>query len=233
MKPIIRLIDEFTESVSGSHFASINKTFNHLEEFMQTSRANVESLLKKRKRQGKITSIDQTLKSLAGNIFSNLVELLFLRAKQNGDLPQDIFIDKKTSAFKKLASELTIHIGGETQKPDCDLIFYNERNSKIVILSLKTSLRERAGQSYRWKLLLDVACDKGNKVAKKYGISYQGKNPPVFCFATTNFYNEINKPQQRGVMKFFDGAFIAKNKVESSVVRKMSTFLPFIVDNLK
>lgn len=81
----------------------------------------------------------------------------------------------------------------------------------MLILSLKTSLRERAGQTYRWKLLMEIATNE-NPVKEKYEIAYDAEKIPLVCFATTNFYDEIDNPQQRGMLKFFDESFIAKRK---------------------
>lgn len=40
-----------------------------------------------------------------------------------------------------------------------------------MILSIKTSLRERAGQTYKWKLLMEIATTE-NPIKEKYNISY-------------------------------------------------------------
>lgn len=78
-------------------------------------------------------------------------------------------------------------------------------------MSLKTSLRERAAQTYKWKLLMEIATSKDCSIKEKYNISYNVKNLPIICFVTINFYDEINNPQQRGMLKFFDKTFLAKN----------------------
>ena len=49
-----------------------------------------------------------------------------------------------------------------------------------------------------------------NSIKEKYNISYQPDKMPIICFATVNFYDEINNPQHRGMFKFFDKSFIAK-----------------------
>ncbi len=73
---------------------------------------------------------------------------------------------------------------------------------KCLILSLKTSLRERATQTYKWKLLMEIAYSD-SKLKEKYDIVYDPPILPLVCFATINFYNEIDRPQQRGMFKFF------------------------------
>jgi type II restriction enzyme len=134
----------------------------------------------------------------------------------------------------------TIRLGdGERQKPDCDLIIYSYRKNvkelqsrdssdleesypKCIILSLKTSLRERAAQTYKWKLLLEIANDGGSRIREKYGITYNIPEIPLICFVTINFYDEINSPQQRGMLKFFDRAFLAK-RVDRQLEENLAT----------
>jgi len=92
-------------------------------------------------------------------------------------------------------------------------------------------LRERAGQTYKWKLLLEIA-NSCNEIKDKYGIEYKGKSIPLVCFATVNFYNEINNPQQRGMFKFFDKAFIAKPIKHDNFIADFSTLPAFIKEHL-
>ena len=102
-----------------------------------------------------------------------------------------------------------------------------------MILSLKTSLRERAGQTYKWKLLLEIAnSDSAIEIKEKYNLSYKGKEMPLICFATVNFYNEINNPQQRGMFKFFDRAFIAKPNINADFISNMSDIVDFITEEM-
>ena len=76
-----------------------------------------------------------------------------------------------------------------------------EELKRILILSLKTSLKERVGQTYKWKLLLEIATSE-NEIKNKYNISYNGNIMPLVGFITVNFYNEVNQPQHRGMFKF-------------------------------
>ena len=99
-----------------------------------------------------------------------------------------------------------------------------------MILSLKTSLRERVGQTYKWKLLMEIA-RSCNEVKEKYNIKYNPNNTPLIAFATVNFYNVINNPQHRGMFKFFDKSFIAKN-IDADFIDKMSTLPNFVNENL-
>jgi len=147
-----------------------------------------------------------------------------------GNIRPDIFITSQKSKVPSFDEISTINVDGETQKPDCDLVIYslNLDNTlkKCMILSLKTSLRERAGQTYKWKLLMEIATSENN-VKDKFNITYEPDVMPLVCFATVNFYNEINQPQQRGMFKFFDKAFIAKN-IDADFISRMSSLPKYI-----
>lgn len=136
--------------------------------------------------------------------------------------------------MKQLGGYTTIKIGDETQKPDMDLVFYKQESGELigcVIVSLKTSLRERAGQTYKWKLLLEIAsCE--NAIKDKYRIQFDVTKAPKVCFATINFYDEINQPQHRGMFQFFDGAFIGK-PIESDFIQKLSGLFAFANSQLQ
>jgi len=97
-------------------------------------------------------------------------------------------------------------------------------------LSLKTSLRERAGQTYKWKLLMEIATSD-NAIREKYNISYNPKVVPIICFATTDFYDKINQPQFRGMLKFFDASFIA-DRIDSNFESRMSSLPGYVNDSL-
>ena len=129
---------------------------------------------------------------------------------------------------------VTIKVGDEIQKPDMDLILYslkeNKDLDKCMIISLKTSLRERAGQTYKWKLLMEIATTE-NSIKEKYDIQYDQEIMPLVCFATVNFYNEINNPQHRGMFKFFDQSFIGK-PIQSSFISNLSSLFDFANLNL-
>lgn len=120
--------------------------------------------------------------------------------------------------------------------PDCDLIIYSyqidsevDQLDRWIILSLKTSMRERAAQTYKWKLLLEIANDNSCKIKEKYNISYNFEKAPLICFVTVNFYNEINNPQQRGMLKFFDRSFLAKELDSSlSFISPLSDLVLFV-----
>ena len=231
MEPPLRLLDDFLSNSDKDYQSAIRDSFDHIYEFMRNSQDEGERILENRIDKGEITDASQAKKSIAGHMFSNMMRYIFIKNKEAGNIFGSIFIATKAIAVKKLGEDLVVHIGEETQNPDCDIIIYNEETKKIIILSLKTSLKERAGQTIKWKLLLEIATSK-NEIKKKYDISYHGRQMPIVCFGTVNFYNEINQPQQRGLLKLFDASFIAKTNVKSDIVISMSELPNFVNENL-
>ncbi len=229
MKPTLEGIEKFVENDKDIKKAW-KEVFNHLNTILVNAKSKVEDLLEERKKQGEINDIRQSMKSIAGNAFSYSLVYIFLKNKLSENIREDIFITTKKSEVKNFDKIATINVGDETQKPDVDIIIYTKKENdyvdKCIILSLKTSLRERAGQTYKWKLLMEIATSK-NEIKDKYNISYDVEEMPLVCFATVNFYNEINNPQHRGMFKFFDKAFIAK-PIKENFISPLSELVDFV-----
>ena len=202
---------------------------------MLNSKDAVEKLLKERVDRNEIKYISQARKSIAGSAFSNLIIWVFLKNKESKNIDKDIFITNKISQIPHFQELFYIKVGEETQKPDVDLVIYRLDSKQnlvsCLILSLKTSLRERAGQTYKWKLLMEIA-NTESSIKEKYNIVYNPPIQPLVCFATVNFYNEINNPQHRGMFKFFDCAFIGKNIQTGDFIKPLSYLLDYIREQL-
>ena len=232
MKPAIKLIDKIINSSSDKKSVA-NKwknIFNSLYEILTNTKSDVDILLNKRKEERKIENISQARKSIVGNAFSNLIVYVFLKNKEQGNIRDNIFITSKLSEIKNFNKISTIKVGNETQKPDVDLVIYTKKDDNSVkhciILSLKTSLRERVGQTYKWKLLMEIATTE-NPIKNKYKIEYNSDKMPYICFATVNFYNEINNPQHRGMLKFFDKSFIGKS-INNDFISSLSNLVDYV-----
>lgn len=214
---------------------SYKEVFNHLYNYLVDCKEQVDILLQERLEKGDIKDINQTRKSIAGNAFSSLIVWTFLKNKEFGNIDNNIFITSKISQIPNYKDLFLIKVGEETQKPDVDLVIFSLDSNKVLkkclILSLKTSLRERAGQTYKWKLLMEIA-NTNSSIKEKYDISYNPPFTPLVCFATINFYNEINNPQQRGMFKFFDCSFIGKNVKTDDFIKPLSYLLDYISENL-
>ncbi|MCR4421216.1 MAG: BsaWI family type II restriction enzyme [Exilispira sp.] len=230
MKTILEKIEKLITEKKATWESAFNKIYDVLIE----AQDEVRKILNNRQKKNKIKDVSQAMKSIAGNAFSNCIIYLFLKNKIEGNISQDIFITSKKSAIKGFENIATIKVGEETQKPDADIIIYTKKENgtinKCIILSLKTSLRERAGQTYKWKLLMEIATTK-NPIKEKYNISYNVSEMPLICFATVNFYNEINNPQHRGMFKFFDKAFIAK-EINDTFISPLSNLIDYIKEKL-
>lgn len=230
MQPILNLIEQDLRNNK-----LLQEVFNNLYGYLLDSKEAVEKLLKERVDRNEIKDINAARKSIAGVAFSNLIIWVFLKNKEKGNIDKDIFITSKISQIPNFKELFYIKVGEETQKPDVDLVIYrldsNQNLVSCLILSLKTSLRERAGQTYKWKLLMEIA-NTESSIKDKYNIRYNPPIQPLVCFATVNFYNEINNPQNRGMFKFFDCAFIGKDIKTGDFIKPLSYLLSFIKERL-
>ncbi|GAB6078485.1 BsaWI family type II restriction enzyme [Hydrogenobaculum acidophilum] len=229
MRPILNKFYELIETKNANWLTS----FNRIYEVLRNSEEEVRNLVEERVNRGEIKNISQAMKSIAGSAFSNCFIYLFLKNKIEGNIKPYIYITSQKSKIKDFNRITSIKVGNEVQKPDVDIIIYTKKNKSIdkyIIVSLKTSLRERAGQTYRWKLLMEIAITE-NPIKDKYNIGYDMIQVPLICFATVNFYNEINNPQHRGMLKFFDKAFIAK-EIDSEFISPLSDIVSFVNDKL-
>lgn len=227
MKPIIESINL---DISKNN-VKWNEVFDKLYNYLENNKNAVKELTQKRVKEGKITNSEQAIKSIAGGAFSNLIVWVFLKNKERNYIKENIFITSNIRRIKEWQNLFLIKVGEETQKPDVDLVIYslnsNNQLHKCMILSLKTSLRERAGQTYKWKLLMEIAKEE-SKLKNKYDITYNPPVLPLVCFATVNFYNEINNPQNRGMFKFFDCAFIGKNIEKKDFIKPLSYIIEYV-----
>lgn len=233
MLQAITLIKNFVAMQDDEKKAYV-AAFDELFRILNESKTFVDNYLATRKKNGEIKDEKQALKSIAGNSFSQAIVYIFLQNKICGNIRSDIFITSHPKTVPQFQETVVIDVDGETQKPDCDLIIYSLNKDgtlkNSMILSLKTSLRERAGQTYKWKLLLEIA-SVDNPIKEKYNIKYNPIQIPIVAFTTVNFYNEINNPQHRGMFKFFDKSFIAKN-VDADFISRLSTLPQFVNESL-
>jgi type II restriction enzyme len=228
MQPVLARLERFAEQ------HGLKCALDYLHEIIVTSKDDVEAIIQQRLQAGLIRNADQARKTIVGSIFPYCLTYVFLKLKQQGLVKANIYItsNKNTPVLEKM---LTVYVDGETQKPDMDLIIYSldldSHLNKCMVLSLKTSLRERAGQTYRWKLLLEIATSADCSVKERYNISYDNVAMPIVCFVTINFYDEINNPQHRGMLKFFDNAFIGK-PIDSEFISRLSTLVDYANEQL-
>jgi len=213
------------------------KVLDHLNEILREAQNDVEKILDVRIASGETSDKSQAYKSIAKNAFSNAITYIFVQNKFYGNVSERIFITNKKSVIPGFEKVFTINVGKEAQEPSMDLILYslkeNSELNKCIILSLKTSLLERADQIHEWKLLMELAMSNC-KVRDKYTISYHSPTIPLVCFVTIDSYNEINNPQHRGMFKFFDRAFIGKpiDSTATSFISPLSSLIDFANEQL-
>lgn len=205
---------------------------NYLAEILEDSEPAVMSLIKQ---SGK--DIKQSRLSVAGNNFQALVAHSLLLNVLVGNIPK-LEIVLKPKRHPIIEKYGVIKIAGEEQKPDMDVLIYQDKpNTPIIICSCKTSLRERAGQTYRWKLLMDLATTDSKHLKtnpdcpiNKYKIEYRTDRKIFVVMVTADLYNEVDKPQQRGMFSFFDKAFVAdKGKTSLPLhVEPMSQIISYL-----
>lgn len=187
---------------------------NYLTEVMQAATSKVERLIQARIKSKIISSADQARKTIAGNGFQGLVAYSLIKLQEKKLLNPDIAITLKPKKHPLIEKYAAIKVGDDIQKPDIDLLIYHYQKPEkypVIIYSIKTSLRERAGQTYRWKLLMDIVSSNDCKsIKEKYSLTYKAIDNFKVGFITTNFYNEITNPQQKGMLKFFDFVYITK-----------------------
>lgn len=205
------VLEEYKNKINqkGNNPQAYIDILNDIHDIMRDSQQRIESVISSRHDNGYIQNRDQARKSIAGNLFQFLVVYSLIKNIEIGNLANDLII-LKTKEHKIIKEHAIIHIGNEAQKPDNDfLIFTKKNNTPILIFSCKTSLRERLGQTYKWKLLMDIAkyCDI---LKQRYSIVFNSQRDIKTGLVTPNFYNEIMQPQQRGLLSFFDYAYITK-----------------------
>lgn len=218
-------IDEGMENNEAEHKAHIT-LMSLLTDVMRKAEPKVEAVIQKRVADGEIDDPNQARKSAAGNVFQQMVAYCMAENIINGNLHPRLVV--KMSGFKDIIDQYaSIRIGDDVQQPDTDVLVYDpdDEESPIVIFSCKTSLRERAGQTYKWKLMCDLATckcehmkDNPECTTVKYGLEYEPTRPVKMCIITADFYNEISNPQIHGIFNFFDYSYITKEIEDDNII---------------
>ena len=186
---------------------------SHLRPIMFEAQEEVGKLIQRRINAGEIRDMGQTSKSVAGHALQALVFCALASLQASGLIPSHLIFTLKTKSKIRPGGSFVIEVGPEKIKPDVDLLVYSSRDgdAPVCIYSLKTSLRERAGQTHRWKVLLDiVTAENCRSIKEKYGLQYNGDANFRLGMITANFYDEVDDPQQRGLFQFFDHIYMAK-----------------------
>lgn len=214
---------------------SVKKILSCLNDVMRNAQPLVERLIDDRLDSGVISNADQARKSAAGNIFQQMFAYSIAKNILCGNITAHIIVT--TSVSDIIDKYASITVDNDIQKPDSDVIVYSEEESSPILnFSCKTSCRERAGQTYKWKLLCDLATCKcehkaGNNScpATKYNLAYTPKRNIQMCFVTADFYDELKHPQISAMFNFFDNAYVAKTSAPANTTIKT---LDCVIDDI-
>ncbi len=214
------------------------KVLSHLHDVLREAESGAEGVIRQRIADGKIHDASQARKSVAGNLFQQMVAYVLAKNVLEGFIRVPVTVVQNGEEKNRLLNRYAaIHVGDEVQKPDCDVLVYcpSKGESPILNFSCKTSCRERAGQTYKWKILSDLAASpciyrEGNPAcpATKYQLSYERERPVLTCFITADLYGEIAQPQIRGMFGFFDKSYLAKPSSDNPLVSTLDT----VVDDI-
>lgn len=207
---------------------------SHLHDIMREAEPLVEEVIQRRIENGEIKDASQARKSVAGNLFQQFIAYSLAQNIVDKNIDKNIIVTLSASILDDYA---IIKVGDNEQKPDSDVLVYSaeDRTSPIINFSCKTSCRERAGQTYKWKLLSDLATctcnhreNNENCPITKYELQYNPQRKIYMCFITADFYNELNNPQIAATLNFFDNSYIAKLKSPSKKIKSLQD----IVDDI-
>ncbi|XOQ45337.1 MAG: RE-BsaWI domain-containing protein [Clostridium sp.] len=193
---------------------------DYLKDILRDSQQMVEDIIQRKIASEDIKDASQARKSVAGSNFQRLVAYGIIRNILVGNITKEIIVNVGYRNHPLLDKYASISVGSseDTQKPDSDVLIYkDDTTSPIVNFSCKTSLRERAGQTYKWKLLVDLATctcpyilESENCPKNIYNLQYDNSRRVIMNFVTADLYNEVNQPQINGMFNFFDNAYITK-----------------------
>ncbi|MHA1506713.1 MAG: BsaWI family type II restriction enzyme [Candidatus Asgardarchaeia archaeon] len=234
--PTIKAFDDRIKHFSSGGLSekdALITILDYITEIMRGSEADVEKIIQRRIEEGKIKDTSQTRVAVAGSNFQGIIAYALIKNILIENIPPLLVVLRpKQSRYRKTLEKYTkILVGGEVQKPDVDIMVYDplREDKPVIVYSCKTSLRERAGQTYRWKLLYDMATTKCKFIEEseecpinKYDIKFEGEREVLVGFITADFYDEIKSPQARGMLSFFDFAYVTKPDVNFEKVKRLS-----------
>lgn len=208
------------------------QVLSYLHDVMRDAEPFVDAHIASRIDSGAITDPNQARKAAAGNLFQQFLAYALAKNIIIGNITSHVSI---TMSPKTLVDKFAaINVGDDVLKPDADVLVYCDDNdfSPIMVFSCKTSLRERAGQTYKWKLLCDLATCKCDHITNnndcpvtRYHLNYAPERKIETCFATADFYNELNNPQIVAMLSFFDHSYIAKPVARNEKIRPLESVI--------
>jgi type II restriction enzyme len=207
------------------------EALDSLTQVMEDAKPEVEAILNQRRDDGHIVDIDQARKTVAGNGFQGLIAYSLIKLQEADLLNPELAIVLKPKKHDLIEKYVSIRVGDEIQKPDIDILVYMHKKFEkypVTIYSVKTSLKESAGQTYWWKLLMDLARSENCRtIREKYDLRYKAVRDSKVGFITADLYDEAMQPQKVDILRFFDFAYVTKSE---SRLKSLSSFSKVVED---
>lgn len=199
-------------TVSESHKIILNDVKNILDK----SFPNVEKIIKNKNK-----NLEQSKKVISGLNFEKIIAYSLINNVLYENIPELIIsTGKPIKEFENyIKKHLSISIYDEILKSDGDIIIFNPniKDSTFMIISCKTSLKERCALTCFWKIAYGLSiCDcqyyylVDDCPKNEYSIKTEGKNIKI-GLVTLDLYDEINYKQNKGFLKLLDFKFLCKN----------------------
>lgn len=210
IEPLLRRIDNWVGNHSKKDLPNL---LDCLTELFEDSKKEVSNLIEKNKAA---KDKKQSIKSVAGANFQAAVAYSLIRIQEESVIPSRIAILLNGTDYAGVTGQLVIPVDGETLRPDADIIIYDIHriNEPMVILSVKTSLRERGAQTAMWRLLIDIAASEDcASLRKKYHLKIAEGNLIILeqvrvGFVVADLYEESGQTQIRGLSKLVDFYYV-------------------------
>lgn len=163
---------------------------------------------------------------------ADLIVLFFLKTKARNSQYSNLLIALGSDHFfyKRLN---IIAIDGFSQLISADFFIYKEDHMKNITDCIAYAFTEEGSKNLEdlstWQILYILGLQQ-NPTSSKYNITILNNKPPKMYFSSVSF-NEINNPQHRGMLKFFDRAFIGK-PIDSEFISRLSGLIDYANEQL-
>jgi len=135
-------IDEFNKKLNElivegfSESESYIIVLDYLTEIMRKSQENVEEIIQRKIKDGKIRNASQSRVAVAGLNFQGIITYTLIQNILLGNLPKIIVaLRPKKSKYKNILEKYTeITVGDEKQKPDVDIMVFHPNKAGHITL---------------------------------------------------------------------------------------------------
>lgn len=201
------------------HEDAFRSGLGHLTDIHRKTYTEVLDVQKKLKPHHDAKSHRGAIMNISGNNFQSLCEFAI-----NSWLE---FVDSPVCVQRNLPKEMKdefkifgISNDGEivVVTPDVDLVLWipGLADSPVIVISAKTSLKDRAGQAARWKDVFNIIQRAGfspEEQIEKLGYYMESRREMHHCLVTANIYRPTDKPEgELGTNQCRSNTFMFENK---------------------